>query len=86
LLGCLLNILILLAAVNQILLYCLNRIIKIFNNVINVLCANRQTDGALEDTLICQLTVGQLRMSGGGRMNYQTLNICDVSQKREDLK
>ena len=38
------------------------------------------------DTLILQLLCGQLRVSGGCRMDDQALNVSNVCQQREDLQ
>ena len=38
------------------------------------------------DTLILQFLCGQLRVSGGCRMDNQTLNVSNVCQQREDLQ
>lgn len=38
------------------------------------------------DTLILQLLCGQLRVSGGCRMDDQTLNVSNICQQRKDLQ
>ena len=38
------------------------------------------------DTLILQLLCGQLRVSGGCRMDDQALNVSNICQQREDLQ
>ena len=38
------------------------------------------------DTLILQFLCGQLRVSGGCRMDDQTLNVSNICQQRKDLQ
>ena len=38
------------------------------------------------DTLILQLLCGQLRVSGGCRMDDQALNVSNICQQRKDLQ
>ena len=59
---------------------------QIGDDVINVLGADGQADGVLIDLLLGQLLIVQLAVGGGGRVDDQTLHVCNVCQQGEDLQ
>ena len=59
---------------------------QIGKDIINVLGADGQADGVLVDLLLGQLGIGQLAVSGGGRVDDKALHVRYVGQQREDLQ
>ena len=59
---------------------------KIFDDVIDMLCADGETDGRRSDVLFGQFLGCHLRVGGGVRMNYEALDVCNISQQREYLQ
>ena len=60
--------------------------LQIGDDVIDVLGADGQADGVLIDLLLGQLLIVQLAVGGGGRVDDQTLHVCNVCQQGEDLQ
>ena len=65
---------------------CLERLIQIVGDVVDVFRTDRQADGAGMDALLLKLFLVELRMSGGSGMDNQALYVRNVRQKREYLK
>ena len=57
---------------------------EVRDDVIDVLGADREADGALVDVLIVQFLFGQLGVGRGGRVDDQALDVRDVREERED--
>ena len=68
------------------LLYSLERLLQICDDIVDVLGADGQADGVGLNAHIQQLLLGQLRMGGGGGMDHQRLHICHIGQQGEDLQ
>ena len=49
--------------------------LEVGDDVVDVLGADGQADGVLVDLLLGQLLIGQLAVSGGSRMDDQTLDV-----------
>ena len=60
--------------------------LEVGDDVVDVLGADGQADGVLVDLLLGQLLIGQLAVSGGSRMDDQTLDVGHICQQREDLQ
>ena len=60
--------------------------LQVSQDVVNVLCTHRQTDGVGPDPLVLQLLRGQLAVGGGGRVDHQALDVSHVGQQGKDLK
>ena len=60
--------------------------LEVGDDVVDVLGADGQADGVLADLLLGQLLIGQLAVSGGSRMDDQTLDVGHICQQREDLQ
>ena len=56
---------------NATLLYCCKRCIEGFQQVVDVLCTDGKPYCVRLDTLILQLLLGELGVSGGSRVDYQ---------------
>ena len=54
----------------------LKAVFQIRQNVIDMLDADGETNGARGDAGLLKFLLRQLGMGGGGRMNHQTLHIC----------
>ena len=67
-------------------LYCLERLIKIFDYIINMLCTDWKSYCTLWYTLICKLLIIKLWMSCWSRMYNKALNICNICKDWEDLE
>lgn len=75
-----------LSVTHLILLYRCKALLKVSDDIIDVLSSDRKSDGALMDILIVELFLRKLGMCCCRRMNYKRLNISYVSKEREDLK
>ena len=60
--------------------------LEVGDDVVDVLGADGQADGVLVDLLLGQLLIGQLAVSGGSRVDDQTLDVGHICQQREDLQ
>ena len=60
--------------------------LQIGNNVINMLCTDRQANGSRCNALICQFLCVQLRVGCGSRMYNQRFYVGNVCQQREDFQ
>lgn len=69
------------SAVRQSSLQCAERLLKVGNNIINVLSANRYTDSILGGARIKLLLVGQLLMGGGPGVNGQGLGVANTRRE-----
>ena len=56
------------------------RLLKIRDDIIDMLAANGQSNGAGRDILLGKLLVGQLAVRGRRRVNDQALDVRDVGQ------
>ena len=65
---------------------CGKALFKIRDNVIYVLGSNGEPDGVGLDTLVQQLLLRELGVSGGCGMDHQALDVCHVCKQREDLQ
>ena len=59
-------------------------LLEVGDDVIDVLGADGEADGALVDVLVIQFFFGQLRVGRGGRVDDQALDVRDVREQRED--
>ena len=60
--------------------------LQVSDDIINMLRADGEADGALLDILLRQLLWGQLRMGGGVGVDDQALHIRHVGQQGEELQ
>ena len=60
-------------------LNCLECLIQILDNIIDIFGTDGKTDGVWFDSLIQQFFLGALAVSGGCRMDYQRFYIGNVS-------
>ena len=60
--------------------------LEVGDDIVDVLGADGQADGVLVDLLLGQLLIGQLAVSGGSRMDDQTLDVGHICQQGEDLQ
>ena len=65
---------------------CVQRLIEIGDDVIDVLGADGQTDRVAADAYIGKLRIGELAVGRGGRVDHKALDIGDIGQQREDLQ
>ena len=65
---------------------CAQRLIEVCQDVADRLDAHRKPKVVLGDAGRNLLLLGELRMSGGRRMNGQRLGVADVRQVREELQ
>lgn len=68
------------------LLDCVQRLIEIGDDVIDMLSADGQADRVAADAYIGKLRIGELAVGRGGRVDYKALDIGDIGQQREDLQ
>ena len=68
------------------LLDCVQRLIEISDDVIDMLGADRQADRVAADAYIGKLRIGELAVGRGGRVDYKALDIGDIGQQRKDLQ
>ena len=66
--------------------YSVKSLLQIGDNVVDVLCTDRKTDGVVKNLLLVELLLRQLRVGGGLGVNHQGLYICHIGQQREDLQ
>lgn len=59
---------------------------KVRKNIVDVLGANRKTDGVRLNALIGQFFCGELAVCGGCGMNDKALDVCNIGKKRENLQ
>lgn len=58
---------------------CLERLLKVSNDVVNVLRTNRDADSVLLDTGVTAFLLGELLMGGGPRVDSQSLGVADTA-------
>ena len=68
------------------LLYCLECLIQVLNNIVDILGTNGKTDGIRFDSLIQKFFFCTLAVCGGRRVDDQRFHICYVSEQREQLQ
>ena len=68
------------------LLYCLECLVQVLNDIIDILSSDGKTDGVWFDSLIQQFFLGALAVSGGCRMDHQRFYVGNVSQQREQFQ
>lgn len=61
-------------------------VLQVSQNVVDVLCADGQPDGAGLDALIQKFLVGELAVGGSRRVDDQTLDIGSIGKERENLQ
>ena len=66
--------------------YSVKSLLQIGDNVVDVLCTDRKTDGVVKNLLLVELLLRQLRVGGGLGVDHQGLYICHIGQQREDLQ
>ena len=64
----------------------LERLVQVGQNIVDVLNADGQPDGAGADALVQQLRLGELGVGGGGGVDDQALHIGHVGQQGEDFQ
>lgn len=60
-------------------------LLKVGNDIVNVLSANRDTDGILGDARIKLLLVAQLLVGGGPGVNGQSFGVANTRQELEHV-
>lgn len=61
-------------------------LIKVSDDIIDMLNTDREADSRRSNVLLCQLFRTHLRVSGGVRVNHERLHVSDISEKRENLQ
>ena len=64
----------------------IQRLIKISDDIVDMLRADREADGAGRDVLLRQFLVVQLTMRGRRWMNDEALDVRNIRQQGEDLE
>lgn len=62
------------------------RLLKVLNDIVNVLSANRNTDEVVRDTAICLFLVAELLMRRCPGVNSQSLGVTNTGQRLEPLQ
>ncbi len=57
------------------------RLLKVLNDIVNVLSANRNTDEVVRDTAICLFLVAELLMRRCPGVNSQSLGVTNTGQR-----
>ena len=65
------------------LLYCLECLIQVLNNIVDILGTNGKTDGIRFDSLIQKFFFCTLAVCGGRRMNNQRLHVSYICKQGE---
>lgn len=69
--------------INHFLFYCFESLLKILNNIINILCSDGQTDRIRFNSLVKQFFFCALAVCRSSRMDHKRFYICYVCQQRE---
>ena len=66
--------------------HCGEALFEVGDDVVDMLCADRQAARCLRDACLGKLLIGQLGVRRRCRMNHQRLDIRDICKQRENLQ